>query len=62
MDSNNFDDYLYIKYVKRKILIFNKLYLIILYLKKYECNSIPQSKNKSFNLNFLSTLFKIIYN
>ena len=29
MDSNNFDDYLYIKYVKRKILIFNKLYLII---------------------------------
>lgn len=39
MDSNNFNDYLYIKYVKRKILIFNKLYLIILYLKKYEFNS-----------------------
>ena len=35
MDSNNFNDYLYIKYVKRKILIFNKFYLIILYLKKY---------------------------
>ena len=35
MDSNNFDDVLYIKYVKRKILIFNKFYLIILYLKKY---------------------------
>ena len=36
MDSNNFDDVLYIKYVKRKILIFNKFYLIILYLKKYK--------------------------
>ena len=38
MDSNNFNDYLYIKYVKRKILIFNKLYLIILYLKNFNFN------------------------
>ena len=48
MDSNNFNDYLYIKYVKRKILIFNKLYLIILYLKKYGCNSSATSIHQRF--------------
>jgi len=41
MDSNNFNDYLYIKYVKRKILIFNKLYLIILYLENMNLILVP---------------------